>query len=62
MKLLRLIKTYLFEIYSKIRIGKNLSENFLIRNDLKEGEALRHCFLTLLSNMPLGRSRKTRWD
>jgi hypothetical protein len=28
------------ETYSKVRIGKHLSDSFLIQNDLKEGDAL----------------------
>jgi hypothetical protein len=37
MKLVRLIKN---ETYSKVRIGKHLSDNFPIQNGLKEGDAL----------------------
>ena len=40
MKLVRLIKTYLTETYSRVRVGKNLSDMFLIRNGLKQGDAL----------------------
>jgi hypothetical protein len=40
MKLVRLIKVCLNEKYSKVRIGKHLSDNFPIRNGLKEGDAL----------------------
>jgi hypothetical protein len=40
MKPVRLIKMCLSEIYSKVRIGKHLSENFLIQNDIKQGDAL----------------------
>jgi hypothetical protein len=40
MKLVRLIKMYLNETYSKVRIGKHLSDNFLIQNGLKHGDAL----------------------
>jgi hypothetical protein len=32
----RLIKLCLHEIYSKIRIGKYLSDNFPIQNDMKQ--------------------------
>jgi hypothetical protein len=35
MKLLRLIKMCLNETHSKVRIGKYLSDNFLIQNGLK---------------------------
>jgi len=39
MKLVRLAK-YLTETYSGIRVGKNLSDMFPIRNGLKEKDAL----------------------
>jgi hypothetical protein len=39
-KLLRLTKFCLIETYSRVRVGKNLSEMFLIRNGLKQGDAL----------------------
>jgi hypothetical protein len=40
MKLLRLIKMCLDETYSRIRVGKNLSDMFPIKNDLKHADAL----------------------
>jgi hypothetical protein len=40
MKLVRLIKMCLNETYSKIRIGKQLSDSFPIQNGLKQGAAL----------------------
>jgi hypothetical protein len=40
MKLVRLIKMCLNETYSKVRIGKHLSDSFLIQNGLKQGDAL----------------------
>jgi hypothetical protein len=39
-KLVRLIKMFLNETYSKVRIGKLLSDKFLIQNGLKQGDAL----------------------
>jgi hypothetical protein len=39
-KLVKLIKMYLNETYSKVRIGKLLSDKFLIQNGLKQGDAL----------------------
>jgi hypothetical protein len=39
-KLVRLIKMCLIETYSRIRVGKNLSEMFPIRNGLKQGVAI----------------------
>jgi hypothetical protein len=56
MKLLRLIEMCLNDTYSKVHIGKHLSDNFLIKNGLKQGDTL----LALL--FTLGRFRKTRWD
>jgi preprotein translocase subunit YajC len=40
-KLVRLIKMCLTETYSRVRVGKNLSDMFPIRNGLKQGDALR---------------------
>jgi hypothetical protein len=40
MKLVRLIKMCLNKTYSKVRIGKHLSESFPIKNGLKQGDAL----------------------
>jgi hypothetical protein len=48
MKLVRLTKMFLNETYSRVRIGKHLSDMYLIRNGLKRGDALWHCFSTLL--------------
>ena len=39
-KLLRLIKMCLTETYSRVRVGKNLSDMYPIRNGLKQGDAL----------------------
>jgi hypothetical protein len=39
-KLVRLIKMCLTETYSRVLVGKNLSEMFPIRNGLKQGDAL----------------------
>jgi retron-type reverse transcriptase len=40
MKLVRLIKMCLIETYSKVHIGKHLSDSFPIQNGLKQGDAL----------------------
>jgi hypothetical protein len=48
-KLVRLIKMCLNETYSKVRIGKLLSDKFPIQNGLKQGDAL----LPLLFNFAL---------
>jgi hypothetical protein len=48
LKLVRLIKMCLCEAYSKVRVGKYLSDNFPIQNGLKQENALRHCLSNLL--------------
>jgi len=40
MKLVRLIKMCLTEMYSRVWVGKNLSHIFPIKNGLKQGDAL----------------------
>ena len=45
-KLVRLIKVCLTETYNRVQVGKNLSDMFLTRNGLKQGDAL--------SPLPLG--------
>jgi len=39
-KLVRLIKMSLTGTYSRVRVGKNVSDRFPIRNGLKQGDAL----------------------
>ena len=39
-KLVTLIKMCLTETYSRVRVGKNLSDMFPIRNGLKQGDSL----------------------
>jgi len=39
-KLVRLIKMCLTETFSRVRVGKNLSDMFPIRSSLKQGDAL----------------------
>jgi hypothetical protein len=46
---IRLIKMCLNETYSKVYVGKHLSDNFPIQNDLKQGDDLS----PLLSNFAL---------
>jgi hypothetical protein len=40
LKLVRLIKMCLNETYSRVRVGKYLSDRFPINNELKQGDAL----------------------
>jgi len=44
MELVRLIKMCLSEMYSRVQVGKNLSDMFHIRNGLKQGDALSPLF------------------
>jgi hypothetical protein len=55
-KLERLVKMCLNETYSRVWVGKHLSNTFPIKNGLKHGDALS----PLLWNMPLGGFRQTR--
>jgi hypothetical protein len=48
-KLVRLIKMCLAETYDRVRVGRNLSDRFSVRNGLKQGDAL----LPLLFNFAL---------
>jgi hypothetical protein len=47
-KLVRLIKMCLNETYSKLCVGKLLSDKFPIQNGLKQGDNYHHCFSILL--------------
>jgi transposase len=40
MKPVRLIKMCLYETYTKVYTGRQLSDEFTIQNDLKQGDAL----------------------
>jgi hypothetical protein len=40
LKLVRLIEMCLNETYSRVRVGKHLSDRFPIKNGLKKGDAL----------------------
>jgi hypothetical protein len=40
MKMIRLIKMCLNKTYSRVRVGKHLSDMFHIRNGLKQGDVL----------------------
>jgi hypothetical protein len=44
MKVVRLIKVCLKETYSRVRVGKDMSDMFLIRNGLKQREDLSPLF------------------
>jgi hypothetical protein len=40
MKLVRIIKMCLNKTYIRVRVGKNMSDMFPIRNGMKQGDAL----------------------
>jgi hypothetical protein len=48
MKLVRLVKMCLSETYSKVRIGKHLSDSFPIQNSLKQEDALSPLLLNFI--------------
>jgi hypothetical protein len=58
MKLAQLFKMYLNEIYSKVHIGKHLSDSFPIRNGLNQGDALS----PLLFNFALKYTIRKVWE
>jgi hypothetical protein len=59
-KLVGLIKMCLNETYSRVRIGKSLSDKFTLQNGLKQRDALSPLFSTLLCNTPSGGSKRNR--
>ena len=54
MKLVRLIKICLTETYGRVRVGKNLSELFPIRNCWKQGDALSPLLFNFVLEYALG--------
>jgi hypothetical protein len=59
---IRLIKMCLHETYSKLCIGKHLSDTFPIQNGLKQGEASMPLLFNFALEYAIRRFRKTRWD
>jgi len=53
-KLVRLVKMSLTEIYRRVRVGKNMSHRFPIRNGLKQGDALSPMLFNFALSTPLG--------
>jgi hypothetical protein len=60
-KLVGLIKMCLNETYSRIRIGKNMSDKCTVQNGLKQ-DVYRHFFSTLFWSVQLGGSKRNRKD
>jgi hypothetical protein len=56
----RLMKMCLSETYSRVWVGKHLSETFPIKNGLKQGFALSLLLFHFAENMPLGGFKQTR--
>jgi hypothetical protein len=61
-KPVELIKMCLNKTYSRVCIGRNLSDMFANQNGLKQGDALSPLFSTVLWNMPSGGSKITGKD
>jgi hypothetical protein len=58
MKLVRLIKMCLNEIYSKVRIGKYLSNNFSIQNGIKKGDGLSPLLFNFVSEFAIWKAQE----
>ena len=54
-KLVRLVKMCLTETYSRVRVGKNLSDRFPIRKGLKQGDALSPLLFNFAFDFAIGR-------
>jgi hypothetical protein len=61
-KLVRLIKMCLNEMYSKVHIGKHLSDSFPIQNGLKQGDVLSPMLLNFASEYAIRKVQETRWN
>jgi hypothetical protein len=62
MKLVRLIKMCFNVTYSKVLIGKHLSNMFPIQNGLKQGDALSPLLFIFSLEYTLRKVQETRWD
>jgi len=60
MKLVRLINMCLNETCSRVRVGKNLSDMFPIRNVLKQGEVLSPLFFKFVLKYAVRRVQVTQ--
>jgi hypothetical protein len=60
MKLVRLIKMCLNQTYSKIRIGKHLSDSFPVQNDLKQGDSLSPLLFNLALEYAIRKVQETQ--
>jgi len=55
MKLVRIIKMCLKETYSRVRVGRNLSDMFHVKNGLKQGDAISPLLLSFPSEYVIRR-------
>jgi hypothetical protein len=60
MKLVRLIRISLNKTYTKVRIGKQLSDIFPIQNGLKQGDALSPLLFNLALEYAIRKVQETR--
>jgi hypothetical protein len=61
MKLVRLIKMCLKETYSKVHIGRNVSDKFSIQNNLKQGDVLSPLLFNFSVDYTIWKSQET-WE
>ena len=61
MKLVRIIEMCLTETHGRVRVGKNLSDMFPVRNGLKQGDGLSPLLFNFALETPLGGSGKPGW-
>jgi hypothetical protein len=66
-KMAFLMKMYLKETNSKVHIGKYLSDNFSVQNDLKQGNALLPLYFSFASEYAIREvlgncGTETEWD
>jgi len=54
--MVKLIKMCLNETYSRIRVGKNMSDMFSIKNGLKQGDALSPLLFNCALHHAIGRA------
>jgi len=60
LKLVKGIRLCLNETYSKVRIGKNLSDTFPVQNGLKQGDALSPLLLNFASEYAIRKVQENR--